>query len=109
MTKTDHVADAIAQALEAKGCPHLFDEIELMPQAIVRPPRALDPHEAMAMAAAWSSGYKAMGVPICPHARCDYCDCPSGAFPDLSDEETLHQTMEDLMREAGPYLNRWPR
>ena len=85
-----HPVDAVHDALIAKGCSHLCNEVIIVQDGIRPPRRRLTAWEAVAMAAAWRDGYAAMCAPTCNHSVprvCSYCDCPEGAVPNMENEQ----------------------
>ena len=97
------VTKAVQQAVAAKGCAHLAHEIVVYDDEILRPDRALNMQEALAMACAWRDGYKAMGVATCQHSyplTATTCDCPLGATPDMDDEGVASAWIDDFTRPA---------
>lgn len=94
-----HPVDAIHDALIAKGCQSMCNEISFDGEGIWPPNRRLTPWEAVAMCAAWRDGYAAMGAPLCNHLWSrvgEQCNCPEGSVPNMANEEI-----------AAHWANRW--
>lgn len=106
--------DKARQTLIMDGHGHLAPLIHGDDQAVVRPCRALERDEAVAMMRAWRAAYAHLPSCICVD---DGSECPynTDCAPDLSDEREVIDRLDKLSRPLSAHSHRageicsWPK